>query len=30
MGSFTYSLNKQLNPMGMRRGGGGGMMRIMR
>jgi hypothetical protein len=28
--SFTYSLNKQLNPMGMRRGGGGGMMRIMR
>jgi outer membrane receptor for ferrienterochelin and colicin len=26
--SFTYSLNKQLNPMGMRRGGR--MMRIMR
>jgi hypothetical protein len=28
MVSFTYSLNKQLNPMGMRRGGA--MMRIMR
>lgn len=28
MVSFTYALNKQLNPMGMRRGGG--MMRIMR
>jgi outer membrane receptor for ferrienterochelin and colicin len=27
MVSFTYALNKQLNPMGMRRGG---MMRIMR
>jgi len=26
--SFTYALNKQLNPMGMRRGGG--MIRIMR
>jgi hypothetical protein len=29
MVSFIYSLNKQLNPMGMRRGGGGGI-RIMR
>jgi outer membrane receptor protein involved in Fe transport len=29
MVSFTYSLNKQLNPMGMRRAGGR-MMRIMR
>jgi outer membrane receptor protein involved in Fe transport len=28
--SFTYSLNKQLNPMGMRRSGGARMMRIMR
>ena len=29
--SFTYSLNKQLNPnAGMRNGGGGGGMRIMR
>lgn len=28
--SFTYSLNKQLNPMGMRRSGGGRMIRIMR
>jgi hypothetical protein len=28
MVSFTYALNKQLNPMGMRRGGG--MMRIIR
>jgi hypothetical protein len=27
--SFTYALNKQLNPMGMRRGGGG-MMRVIR
>jgi hypothetical protein len=26
--SFTYALNKQLNPMGMRRGGG--MMRVIR
>jgi outer membrane receptor protein involved in Fe transport len=26
--SFTYALNKQLNPMGMRRGGG--MIRVMR
>jgi hypothetical protein len=27
--SFTYALNKQLNPMGMRRGGGN-MMRVIR
>jgi hypothetical protein len=28
MVSFTYSLNKQLNPMGNRRGGGGQRMII--
>ena len=30
MVSFTYALNKQLNPMGMRPGGGRGGIRIMR
>jgi outer membrane receptor protein involved in Fe transport len=30
MVSFTYALNKQLNPMGMRRGPGGPMIRINR
>ena len=28
--SFTYALNKQLNPMGMRRPGGGGMRMMIR
>jgi len=30
MVSFTYALNKQLNPMGMRRPGGGGMRMMIR
>jgi outer membrane receptor protein involved in Fe transport len=30
MVSFTYALNKQLNPMGMRRGPGGGRMMMIR
>jgi len=30
MVSFTYALNKHLNPMGNRRGGGGGMRMIIR
>ncbi len=30
MVSFIYALNKQLNPMGMRRPGGGGMRMIIR
>jgi hypothetical protein len=30
MVSFTYALNKHLNPMGNRRGGGGGMRMMIR